>query len=361
LWPSVGPAGQCNPQPRLRPRPLPPPRASQRNPAGHRNPADHRPPRQPHGSGLGVYRWVVEQTVALLHWSRRLHIRWEIRDDIHEAFFTPPAPSSATADYGAHSVRCHPGPLGRRAAVRTVGWLPHTPCARSAYVSISDADRATGLDHVATDVPRHRPRWAAVYPERAGTGRVLATGLPNIHDRRIDVVPGAVTTRTDRSRPLGASHGYVRGLKVAIALKARARATPSPSATSIGFHVAIQTDRQHLAEALQRCPLATRCAAGQLHTRQPGYALSGSVTNDASVSPWSSQIGRPTIMRSRLRRCPGSFTNMGQFMSDPAYSRRPAAHARWPAGRSHQVVARGAHPGKRVHGHARTAGGDRRS
>jgi transposase len=40
----------------------------------------------PHGSGLGKYRWVVEQTFALLHWFRRLRIRWEIRDDIHEAF-----------------------------------------------------------------------------------------------------------------------------------------------------------------------------------------------------------------------------------------------------------------------------------
>jgi transposase len=42
----------------------------------------------PHGSGLGVYRWVVEQTLALLHWFRRLRIRWEIRDDIHEALLT---------------------------------------------------------------------------------------------------------------------------------------------------------------------------------------------------------------------------------------------------------------------------------
>jgi transposase len=41
-----------------------------------------------HGAGLGVHRWVVEQTVALLHWFRRLRIRWEIRDDIHEAFMT---------------------------------------------------------------------------------------------------------------------------------------------------------------------------------------------------------------------------------------------------------------------------------
>jgi hypothetical protein len=31
---------------------------------------------------------VIEQTFALLHWFRRLRIRWEIRDDIHEAFVT---------------------------------------------------------------------------------------------------------------------------------------------------------------------------------------------------------------------------------------------------------------------------------
>jgi hypothetical protein len=33
-----------------------------------------------------MHRWVVEQTFALSHWFRRLRIRWEIRDDIHEAF-----------------------------------------------------------------------------------------------------------------------------------------------------------------------------------------------------------------------------------------------------------------------------------
>jgi hypothetical protein len=40
----------------------------------------------PHGPGLGTHRWVIEQTIALLHWFRRLRIRWEIRDDIHEVF-----------------------------------------------------------------------------------------------------------------------------------------------------------------------------------------------------------------------------------------------------------------------------------
>jgi hypothetical protein len=41
-----------------------------------------------HGSGPGVHRWVVEQSIALLHRFRRLRIRWEIRDDIHEAFLS---------------------------------------------------------------------------------------------------------------------------------------------------------------------------------------------------------------------------------------------------------------------------------
>ena len=39
-------------------------------------------------SGLGTYRWVIGQSATLLHWFRRLRIRWEIRDDIHEAFLS---------------------------------------------------------------------------------------------------------------------------------------------------------------------------------------------------------------------------------------------------------------------------------
>ena len=40
----------------------------------------------PHGSGLGVYRWVVERTLSWLHQFRRLRVRYERRSDIHEAF-----------------------------------------------------------------------------------------------------------------------------------------------------------------------------------------------------------------------------------------------------------------------------------
>ena len=39
-----------------------------------------------HGSGLGVYRWVIERTIGCLHKFRRLRVRFERRADIHEAF-----------------------------------------------------------------------------------------------------------------------------------------------------------------------------------------------------------------------------------------------------------------------------------
>jgi len=42
--------------------------------------------RTDHGSGLGVFRWVVERTLSWLHQSRRLRTRFERRDDTHEAF-----------------------------------------------------------------------------------------------------------------------------------------------------------------------------------------------------------------------------------------------------------------------------------
>lgn len=39
-----------------------------------------------HGSGLGQYRWVVEAAFAWLFHFRRLRVRYEKRDDIHDAF-----------------------------------------------------------------------------------------------------------------------------------------------------------------------------------------------------------------------------------------------------------------------------------
>lgn len=43
---------------------------------------------EPHGSGLGIFRYVVEQTIALLHQFRRLRTRFDKRDDVHESFMT---------------------------------------------------------------------------------------------------------------------------------------------------------------------------------------------------------------------------------------------------------------------------------
>ena len=39
-----------------------------------------------HGSGLGVYRWVVERTLSWLHQFGRLRVRRDRRGDIHDAF-----------------------------------------------------------------------------------------------------------------------------------------------------------------------------------------------------------------------------------------------------------------------------------
>jgi len=39
-----------------------------------------------HGSGLGVIRYVAEQSQALLHQFKRLRTRYDVRDDIHESF-----------------------------------------------------------------------------------------------------------------------------------------------------------------------------------------------------------------------------------------------------------------------------------
>ncbi|MFF5158477.1 hypothetical protein ACFY3N_19990 [Streptomyces sp. NPDC000348] len=41
---------------------------------------------QPHGTGPGTFHRVVERTISSLHGLRRPRIRWERRDDIHEAF-----------------------------------------------------------------------------------------------------------------------------------------------------------------------------------------------------------------------------------------------------------------------------------
>lgn len=45
-------------------------------------------PGEPHGSGLGRDRYVVERTIAAVHQNRRLKVRYERRADVHQAFLT---------------------------------------------------------------------------------------------------------------------------------------------------------------------------------------------------------------------------------------------------------------------------------
>jgi len=61
-------------------RHVPPPRLEARRQT------DHRRRQTEHGSGPGRHRWVVERTFAWLHNRRRLLIRIDRRDDIHEGF-----------------------------------------------------------------------------------------------------------------------------------------------------------------------------------------------------------------------------------------------------------------------------------
>jgi transposase len=44
--------------------------------------------RREHGSGLGIYRWVVERTLSWLHGKRKLRLRTDRRNDIHDALLS---------------------------------------------------------------------------------------------------------------------------------------------------------------------------------------------------------------------------------------------------------------------------------
>jgi transposase len=44
--------------------------------------------RTPHGSGLGVFRWVAERTISWFHGFRKLRLRTDWRSEVHEAFLT---------------------------------------------------------------------------------------------------------------------------------------------------------------------------------------------------------------------------------------------------------------------------------
>ena len=76
-------------------------RAGLTNEMGNADTTTHRRVCQPHGTGLGVFRWVAKRTISWLHGFRRLRIRWERRDDIHEPSSDSPPASSPTATSNA--------------------------------------------------------------------------------------------------------------------------------------------------------------------------------------------------------------------------------------------------------------------
>ncbi|MFI6435003.1 transposase [Streptomyces sp. NPDC050759] len=55
----------------------------------------------PNIKGMGKHRYVVEQTLALLHHFKRLAVRWERLTELHDVFVSRPAVSSAGDDFGS--------------------------------------------------------------------------------------------------------------------------------------------------------------------------------------------------------------------------------------------------------------------
>lgn len=76
-------------------------------------------PMRPRHQGIHGARRVSalsEQTIALLHWFGRLRIRWDIRDDIHEAFLKLACSLICWRRLQPHSVRSSKatGPAAKR-------------------------------------------------------------------------------------------------------------------------------------------------------------------------------------------------------------------------------------------------------
>jgi hypothetical protein len=140
-----------------------------------------------HGSGLGTYRWVVEQSFALLHWFRRLRLRWKIRDDIPRGLPQPRLRHHLLAPLAQPLTL-----LGRLKEIRrrtdVVGIFP----GRDAGCVTSDppttgALRSTAPATTATTIPSSPPtcRWApAKTPSTSPAGSIWATPQPGPDPRR---------------------------------------------------------------------------------------------------------------------------------------------------------------------------------
>jgi transposase len=63
--------------------------------------------RTAHGSGLGAWRWVVERAESWLHQYRHLKMRYDRRDDIHEAFLALACAMICSNCLGDPTCCCH--------------------------------------------------------------------------------------------------------------------------------------------------------------------------------------------------------------------------------------------------------------
>lgn len=133
---------------------------------------------QPHGTSLGIFRYVVERTIAWLHGFRRLRIRWERRGDTHEAFLGHPSARDpgrrAGSGAGAGSMVNH------SLFVATANPLEH----RLLFERFL-SERRTSLPDIDLDVESERR--LEVYDaiiERFGKERTAVTGMPETYRAR---------------------------------------------------------------------------------------------------------------------------------------------------------------------------------
>ncbi|MFD4920849.1 transposase [Streptomyces goshikiensis] len=121
----------------------------------------------PHGSALGIHRWVVERTIAWFHGFRRLRTRWERREDIHEAFLGL-SYVSAVASLSSTVTPSTANVLGRFESHLPAG-SSRTPCALDGRGQFWSRESATVRP--SSSNPRYRAGLAGRPARSAGRDR----------------------------------------------------------------------------------------------------------------------------------------------------------------------------------------------
>jgi transposase len=139
---------------------------------------------QPHGTGLGTFRWVVERTISWLHGFRRLRIRWETRMptgrrlrsidvDPEEARHLCRTRQERTLLLPVLCLLGHGSILDRRGATGAHTWRSsrHRPPAQPS-LSPGDGEQA-GHEHVIDHLRDNA--WPGKAPAPAGQGTAMAS------------------------------------------------------------------------------------------------------------------------------------------------------------------------------------------